>query len=201
MTAERRGSSWTSVVHEKYRQEMGEGERSSTPTRAAGARATPRALGGVGFDERGVDRLARANGSLSFDEGLAASGSGRTRTSRSACSCVSFSRERACRSQPWPARSSRSACTSWRAPVWRGSDGRVRARVALQPFEGLMIASDRSASREAVGSRRSTSGLQRAWSPRSRCGGLSLRRSTSVPAPACRRSSLRATANASSAST
>ena len=105
----------------------------------------------VGFDERGVDRLARANGSLTFDEGLAAVRL-RPDANEPLCALVRLFLAR----ESVPVETAAAALDPVgvdelaRAGLAGVRNGAVRARFALQPFEGLVIASDRSARQKQV---------------------------------------------------
>jgi len=124
-------------------------------TRQAGSSGVRQALGQlrerlerVGFDEDGVDRLVRHSGSLGFDEGLAAL---RLRPGADEPLAVLVRLFLARQTLPTAAVAGALEPVDVgelaRAGLVTVSDGTVRARFALQPFAGLLIASDRLASR------------------------------------------------------
>jgi methylase of polypeptide subunit release factors len=127
---------------------VGEEVGSGSPARAQALQQLRERLERAGFDEGGVDRLVRDSGSFGFDEGLAAL---RLRPVADEPLVVLVRLFLARESLPTAtvagALEPVDVHDLARAGVLTVSDGLVRARVALQPFDGLIIASDRLASR------------------------------------------------------
>ena len=121
---------------------------SGSPARARALGQLRERLERAGFDEGGVDRLVRDGGSFGFDEGLAALRLRPVADEPLALLVRLFlARESLPTATVAGALESVDVHDLARARVLTVSDGLVRARVALQPFEGLIIASDRLASR------------------------------------------------------
>jgi methylase of polypeptide subunit release factors len=127
---------------------VGEEVGSGSPTRAQALQQLRERLERAGFDQGGVDRLVRDSGSFGFDEGLAAL---RLRPGADEPLAVLvrlfLSRESLPTATVAGALAPVDVHELARAGLVTVSDGLVRTRVALQPFEGFIIASDRLASR------------------------------------------------------
>jgi methylase of polypeptide subunit release factors len=102
----------------------------------------------AGYDEGGVDRLVRDDGGLGFDEGLAA-----LRLRPGAGELLSVLVRLFLARESLPVATAAAALGQVDLGALAGTgliavrDGAVRTRFALQPFDGLVIASDRSAAR------------------------------------------------------
>jgi SAM-dependent methyltransferase len=122
-------------------------EVGSSPTRAQALGQLRERLERAGFDEGGVDRLVRVGG-LGFDEGLAALRL-RPRADGPLAVLVRLflARETLPVALVAGALEPVEVHELARAGLVTAADGLVRARVALQPFAGLIIASDRLAPR------------------------------------------------------
>ena len=102
----------------------------------------------VGYDEDGVDRLVRDDGALGFEDGLAA-----LRLRPEADEPLSLLVRLFLARESLPVATAAVALGAVDLPELVRSglvavrDGVVRTRFALQPFEGLVLASDRSAGR------------------------------------------------------
>jgi methylase of polypeptide subunit release factors len=126
---------------------VGEEVSNGSPTRVQALGQLRERLERAGFHEGGVDRLVRG-GSLGFDEGLAAL---RLRPEADEPLAVLVRLFLSRDTLPVALAAGALEQVDLRELVRAGlvtvADGSVRARVALQPFAGLIIASDRLASR------------------------------------------------------